>query len=112
MEEFTDGNLESFRELAQLYLTQTAEQFEHLEAAVAAGNAAEIRRISHSSAGASATCGMRFLVPLLRQLEHESAEGNLANSATLCDQSLAEFARVRQFLEARLAEQSLAAGKT
>jgi HPt (histidine-containing phosphotransfer) domain-containing protein len=74
-----------------------------LEAAVANSDALEVRRISHSCAGASATCGMRFLVPLLRQLERESAAGDLANSKTLCERSLAEFARIRQFLEDSMA---------
>jgi hypothetical protein len=53
---------------------------------------------------------MRFLVPLLRQLERESAAGDLANSKTLCERSLAEFARIRRFLEdsmAGLAAESL-----
>jgi CheY-like chemotaxis protein len=45
LDEFTDGNPEGFRELAQLYLAQTSDQMEHLETAVAAGNAAEIRRL-------------------------------------------------------------------
>jgi CheY-like chemotaxis protein len=106
LNEFTEGNLESFKELANLYLAQTTDQLEHLEAAVANANALEVRRISHSCAGASATCGMRFLVPILRQLERESAEGNLANSQTLCEQSLAEFARIRQFLEESMATQA------
>jgi CheY-like chemotaxis protein len=106
LNEFTEGNPESFRELAELYLTQTADQLEHLEAAVANANALEIRRISHSCAGASATCGMRFLVPLLRQLERESAEGNLTHSKSLYDQSTAEFARIRRFLEESMADQA------
>jgi len=107
MNEFTEGDAESFKELASLYLTQTTDQLEHLEAAVANADALEVRRISHSCAGASATCGMRFLVPLLRQLEHESSAGNLANSKSLCEGSLAEFARIRRFLEDSMA--SLAA---
>jgi HPt (histidine-containing phosphotransfer) domain-containing protein len=112
MNEFTEGNPESFKELAQLYLTQTTEQLEHLEAAVANANALEVRRLSHSCAGASATCGMRFLVPLLRQLERESAEGNLTNSKVLSDQCLVEFARIRHFLEERMATQAAVAAKS
>ena len=112
MNEFTEGNPESFKELAQLYLTQTTEQLEHLEAAVANANALEVRRLSHSCAGASATCGMRFLVPLLRQLERESAEGNLTNSKALSDQCLVEFARIRHFLDERMATQATVAAKS
>src|SRR5204863_10033968 len=69
--EFTDGSAENLRELVTLYLNQTAEQMEQLEAAVAAGDAPEVRRLAHSCAGASSTCGMRRLLPLLRELEHQ-----------------------------------------
>jgi CheY-like chemotaxis protein len=103
LNEFTEGDENSFKELATLYLTQTAEQLEALEASVAKGTAAEVRRIAHSCAGASATCGMRFLVPVLRQMERESAEGNLTNAKALCSQSVKEFSRIRLFLQARMA---------
>ena len=67
--DFTDGDPENLRELVTLYLSQTEEQLDRLEAAVQAGAAQEVRRLAHSCAGASATCGMRRLVPLLRELE-------------------------------------------
>jgi len=83
-----------------------------LEASVAEGAAPEVRRLAHSCAGASATCGMRFLVPLLRQMERESAEGDLANSKMLCAQAVKEFERIRQFLEARMAPRHATAAPT
>ena len=73
--DFTDGDPENLRELVTLYLDQTGEQLEQLEAAVQAGAAQEVRRLAHSCAGASATCGMRRLVPLLRELERQGFEG-------------------------------------
>jgi len=110
--EFTEGNPESFRELAGLYLTQTSEQLEQLEAAVQAGDAGEVRRIAHSCAGASATCGMRHIVPLLRELERQGAEGKLTNASGLSQDSHREFQRIRKFLEAQLAKDAQLAGKT
>ena len=101
--EFTDGSADNLRELITLYLDQTAEQMEQLEAAVAAGSPAEVRRIAHSCAGASSTCGMRELVPLLRELERQGLEGKLTNAAQLCEQAAKEFARIRAFLEAYMA---------
>ena len=82
--DFTDGNPDSFRELATLYLNQTSEQVEQLEAAVQAGAAQEVRRIAHSCAGASATCGMKRLVPALRELERQGHEEKLTTAAQLC----------------------------
>ena len=91
------------RELVTLYLTQTAEQLEQLEAAVRAAAPQEVRRLAHSCAGASATCGMTKLVPLLRDLERKGFDQKLGNSTQLCQQANHEFARIRVFLEAYLA---------
>ena len=103
LSEFSGDMEDGFRELVDLYLTQTIQQLEQLRVAVDNGNGERVNRLAHSCAGASATCGMRFLVPLLRQLERESAAGDLANSKTLCERSLVEFARIRQFLEDSMA---------
>jgi len=101
--DFTDGNPENLRELATLYLSQTSEQLEQLQAAVAAAKPKEVRRLAHSCAGASATCGMRRIVPLLRELERQGYEEQLTNAAELCPQLDQEFQRIRAFLEAHLA---------
>jgi CheY-like chemotaxis protein len=98
LQEFTDGNPENLRELATLYLNQTAEQLEQLDAAVAAGIASEVRRLAHSCAGASATCGMRRLAPILRQLENLALAGEVSTAPQLCCQANAEFQRIRSFL--------------
>src|SRR5207237_5901139 len=111
LRDFTEGNPDNFRELATLYLTQSSEQIEQLEAAVQRGNAPEVRRIAHSCAGASATCGMRRLVPLLRELEKLGFEGNLTNAAELCCSAVREFERVRSFLEDYLAKNSAVASQ-
>ena len=101
--DFTDGDPENLRELIQLYLTQTGQQFEQLHAAVQAADAEEVRRLAHSCAGASATCGVRKLVPLLREMERQGFERQLTTIAELSQQAEEEFGRVRAFLEAYLA---------
>jgi CheY-like chemotaxis protein/HPt (histidine-containing phosphotransfer) domain-containing protein len=108
LHEFTDGNPESLKELATLYLNQTSEQLEQLDSAVAAGVASEVRRLAHSCAGASATCGMRRLAPILRELENRGLTGDLSNAAQLCSQANAEFQRIRTFLSDSLAPGSAA----
>ncbi|MEK7706728.1 MAG: response regulator, partial [Verrucomicrobiota bacterium] len=98
LNDFTDGSADSLRELATLYLQQTGTQIEQLEAAVAANQPQDVRRLAHSCAGASATCGMRRLVPLLRELEKQGYEGQLTNAVELCKGVVQEFARIREFL--------------
>jgi CheY-like chemotaxis protein/HPt (histidine-containing phosphotransfer) domain-containing protein len=109
--DFTDGDQANLRELVTLYLEQTAQQVEQLEAAVQAGAAQDVRRLAHSCAGASATCGMRRLVPLLRELERQGFEGQLTNATQLSREVHEEFERVHQFLDAYLADNSNLAAK-
>ena len=97
--DFTDGNPDNLKELVTLYLNQTSEQMGQLDVAVRTGAAQEVRRLAHSCAGASATCGVRQLVPLLRELERQGAEGKLTTAAGLCQQAAREFQRIRAFLE-------------
>jgi HPt (histidine-containing phosphotransfer) domain-containing protein len=92
--------------LVTLYLNQTTGQVAQLTAAVKAGAAPDVRRVSHSCAGASATCGMNRIVKYLRQLEHESEAGNLTNAPELSRKVEEEFKRIRAFLEAYLAQPS------
>ena len=101
--DFTDGNPENLRELVTLYLDQTAGQLEHLEAAIKAGKSQEVRQLAHSCAGASATCGMRRLVPLLRELERQGVEEKLTNAAQLGQDARREFETIQTFLKEYLA---------
>jgi CheY-like chemotaxis protein/HPt (histidine-containing phosphotransfer) domain-containing protein len=104
--DFSDGDLDNLRELVTLYLDQTGQQLKQLETAIQAGAPQEVRRVAHSCAGASATCGMRRLVPLLRELERQGFDGELTTASQLCHQADEEFQRIRHFLDAYLAEHS------
>jgi len=103
LNDFTDGNPESLRELVTLYVQQTSTQIEQLEAAVAANQPQEVRRLAHSCAGASATLGMRRLVPLLRELEKQGHEGQLTSAVQLYKDVAMEFGKIRQFLQPHVA---------
>jgi len=96
--DLTDGNLDSLRELVDMYFKQTQKQFLQLRAAIRDGNADQVRRVAHSCAGASATLGMTHLVPKLRELEKLGAEGALTGTAEICDHAENEFGRIRRFL--------------
>jgi CheY-like chemotaxis protein len=69
LNEFTEGNPENMTELVTLYVTQTTGQLEQLAVAVKGSDAPTIKRLAHSCAGASATCGMQRIVVPLRELE-------------------------------------------
>lgn len=98
LRELTDGTENGLRELVNLYLEQTTMQLEQLQKAVAENQTAEVRRIAHSCAGASATCGMNEIVPLLREMERQGFENQLTSAPALCADALREFARIRAFL--------------
>ncbi len=98
LNEFTEGNPENLTELATLYVKQTTQQLEELQTAVKTSDAPGVRRIAHSCAGASATCGMKRIVPLLRELEQKGHEGKLAGTPELYSQVVAEFELIRTTL--------------
>jgi len=103
--DLTDGTPESLKELITLYLTQTGGQVTQLTAAVHANNTKDVRRIAHSCAGASATCGIVKIVPILRELERQGDEGQLVNADKLAKHVEEEFARAKVVLEAELKKQ-------
>ena len=110
--DFTNGNPDDLRELVTLYLKQTTGQVEQLAAAVQAGSAPEVRRLAHSCAGASATCGMVRIVPFLRELEHQAEAGDLSQAPDLSRKVGEEFKRIRAFLEAYLASHMVITAQT
>jgi signal transduction histidine kinase/HPt (histidine-containing phosphotransfer) domain-containing protein len=110
--DFSDGSADNLRELITLYLKQTAEQLEQLAAAALAGSAPDVRRLAHSCAGASSTCGMVRIVPLLREMERQGEEKKLVNAVELCRQARIEFDCIREFLDAHLAKISPLVSRT
>jgi hypothetical protein len=54
--------------------------------------------VTHSCAGASATCGFKRIVLPLRELEEQSTAGNLANATALCQSIVREFDAVKTAL--------------
>ncbi|HEY2329140.1 MAG TPA: response regulator, partial [Verrucomicrobiae bacterium] len=99
MNDLTDGNLDSLRELVDMYFKQTQIQLGQMRDAIRDGKADQIRRVAHSCAGASATLGMTFLVPKLRELEKLGASGSLTGAGEICETVAGEFERIREFLK-------------
>lgn len=98
LNDLTDGNPDSLRELVELYFRQTTQQLSQMEAAIAANKPEDVRRLAHSCAGASATLGMVRLVPLLRDLEKRGHAGALAGALEVFTSAQIEFKAIQAFL--------------
>jgi signal transduction histidine kinase/HPt (histidine-containing phosphotransfer) domain-containing protein len=101
MNDLTDGNADSLRELVEMFLKQTHKQFDQIQAAIRDGKADDVRRVAHSCAGASATLGMTHLVPKLRELEKLGASGSLPGAEKICAEAVTEYGRIQEFLKAQ-----------
>jgi CheY-like chemotaxis protein len=104
LEEVSSGDKVVFREIASLFLREAAAQIASMQDALNVRDARELRRLAHSTAGASATCGANTLRRLLRELETDGARSELAHAPTLLEKIAAEFDQVRKELEPLLAE--------
>jgi CheY-like chemotaxis protein/HPt (histidine-containing phosphotransfer) domain-containing protein len=102
LNDFSSGDEGAMLELAQMYLSQAAGHLESLSQAVQRQAAEEVKRVAHTLAGSSATCGMVAVVPPLRALEKMGYEQNLAEASARLAEVLREFGRVRDFLAQRL----------
>jgi len=102
LNELTDNDADSIRELVDLFFKQTTQQLAQLEAAVRANKADDVRRVAHSCAGASATLGMTRFVPLLRKLERQGASGMLTSATQVYEDTAREYKLIQNFLAAQL----------
>jgi CheY-like chemotaxis protein/HPt (histidine-containing phosphotransfer) domain-containing protein len=99
LNDFAGGNAENFNELVTLYVKQTTEQLEQIRTALLEPDSDRASRLAHSCAGASATCGMTAIVPLLRQVEILARDGELGAAAQVMPSVQAEFQRLQQYLQ-------------
>ena len=97
--DFAGGEMESFQELANLYLKQTTQQLQQISIAISQGNAAAVASVAHSCAGASSTCGMMAIVPVLRELEQCGKAGEIAALPKLLQAVNREFERIQLFFD-------------
>jgi len=102
LNELTEGNMDSIRELVDMFFKQTTQQLEQMETAVRANKADDVRRLAHSCAGASATLGMTRFVPMLRELEKQGASGTLTTAAQVYEDAAREYKLIQNFLAAQL----------
>jgi CheY-like chemotaxis protein/HPt (histidine-containing phosphotransfer) domain-containing protein len=96
--DFSGDMSDGLQELVGLYLNQTTQQLELLRAAIDQGDAERVNRLAHSCAGASSTCGMVGIVPILRRLERIAGQNDLGQASQIFTAISREFQRIREFL--------------
>jgi HPt (histidine-containing phosphotransfer) domain-containing protein len=88
--------------LVQLFFSQTEYQLKQLGEALRNLSLPDVQHLAHSSAGASATCGIRPLARLLREIEFAAAKGDITGIPELLNASTNEFIRVRAFVHTQM----------
>ena len=102
LNEISDENSESKRQLMSLYLNQTQERILQLTEAIKRSDAPETERIAHSCAEASATCGMQKITSLFIRLELQARTGLLNGAGEILNSIQVELQRIATFLQERL----------
>jgi len=97
------GDDELLATLVASFLGEAPARLEGLAAATAAGDAEQLRQLSHALRGSSATMGADNLAQLCGELEHAACDGVPASSAVMVDAIAAEMELVRVALEAATA---------
>ncbi len=94
------GNGPGVQELVEFYLLKATAGIEKLKQSLTVSDFQSIERAAHSLKGASATCGMRAVVPPLRDLEELSRAGQRDEIAQMLCNIEQEFDRIKLFLRA------------
>jgi HPt (histidine-containing phosphotransfer) domain-containing protein len=100
--DLSDGNPDKCRELIELYLTKTAENFDEVEKAIRANASSQVARIAHSMIGANLMVGLNTQVPMLRTLELHGSRDNLKAAGLTLVSLRQEFEAIRAELEAAI----------
>ena len=98
--ETTGGDPAFLAELIDSYVDDTPRLLGAIRRAVDAGDGEELRRAAHTLKSNSATFGALTLAALCRDLEGRGKAGMLDGAAEQVAQAEAEYAKVRQALQA------------
>jgi CheY-like chemotaxis protein len=104
LNDFADGDPANLRELVDLYFRQTDDQIGKLDEAIRNAVAPDIKRIAHSCAGSSSTCGMNRIGILFREMERAAAENRIGPVPRLFREVREEYARIKEFLARQMAD--------
>ena len=85
-----------------LFLVQSEDFLEKLNAAILSGAAKEVSLLAHQYIGVSATCGMTAIVTPLQELECMGRSDLLTGAEQSFADATNQFGRIQQFLTAYL----------
>lgn len=85
-------------ELVDHFLEETPIRLAGMARAIAAGEAQDLNRLSHSLKASCGTLGALHMSSLCATLEHAGAEAHLEDTGTTLDAARAEFERVKSAL--------------
>jgi CheY-like chemotaxis protein/HPt (histidine-containing phosphotransfer) domain-containing protein len=97
--DFAAGDPQQLDELIGIYLTQTTLNLEKLRLSLQERLPEEALRISHSAAGASATCGMDAMTMPFKEIERLCGGGKLEEAQQVYTKLEGEFVRTKAFLK-------------
>jgi CheY-like chemotaxis protein len=93
------GNGTGVVELVEFYLQKASAVIEDLKQCLTAGDFARLERAAHGLKGSSATCGMRAVVPALRDLEEMARHQQDPEMEQTIRRIEQEFDRIKLFLQ-------------
>ncbi len=98
MREFSAYDEAAMHELGNLYIEQTGQQIVRLQTAYREKNIEEVRRLAHSCAGGSFTCGMTPIGETFRLIETIAGEGDFGRLSVPMAGVDAQFQAIERFL--------------
>lgn len=99
LNEFSAYDASSMRELGELYLEQTAKQIAELKRAHQAKDHDRVRRLAHSCAGSSFTCGMIQIGTTFRNIEEQISRGEFERAQRSITQVDPQFKSIEAYLQ-------------
>jgi two-component system sensor histidine kinase/response regulator len=102
--EVSGDDPEGVPELVGLILSQLEDLIKKLRAAIQSGAAKEVTELAHEYVGASASCGMRAIVPSLQELERLGRSGFLSGAERSLAEASEQVSRIERFLHRYLQE--------
>ena len=94
------GNGTGVEELIEFYLQKASAVIKDLKQCLAVGDFGRLERAAHSLKGSSATCGMRAVVPALRDLEQMGRNQKDEEMEQTIQRIEQEFDRIKLYLKA------------
>ena len=98
LRECTDDDPVVMKSLLDLFFNRTTTLLKELDAAIAAGNAPEVRRLAHACVGSCGACGMVKQTPHFKTLEKLGAAGTLEGASAALTAAHTEFSHAKEYV--------------